>query len=61
MSKNLGERLGRPDAFNAAFVASVRDDARLLREDVRGSMAHAKMLARRKLISRRERDAILRG
>jgi argininosuccinate lyase len=53
--------LGRPDAFNAAFVASVRDDARLVREDVRGSMAHAKMLARRGLISRRERDALLRG
>jgi len=61
MSKNLRERLGKSDAFNAAFVASVRDDARLLREDVLGSMAHAKMLARRRLITGRERDAILRG
>src|SRR6266850_4153311 len=61
MSKNLRERLGRSDAFNAAFVASVRDDARLVREDVRGSMAHAKMLARSGLITRRERDSILRG
>src|SRR5687768_9851852 len=61
MSKNLRERLGKSDAFNASFVASVRDDARLLREDVLGSMAHAKMLARRRMISVRERDAILRG
>ena len=61
MAKNLRERLGESDAFNASFVASVRDDARLVREDVRGSMAHAKMLARCGLISRRERDAILRG
>src|SRR5262245_864880 len=61
MARNLRDRLGESDAFNASFVASVRDDARLVREDVRGSMAHAKMLARRGLISRRERDAILRG
>src|SRR5688572_31371013 len=61
MSRNLRERLGKIDAFNAAFVASVRDDARLVEEDVRGSIAHAKMLAKRGLISRRERDAILRG
>src|SRR6266850_2057186 len=61
MSKNLRERLGKADAFNASFVASVRDDARLVGEDVRGSMAHAKMLARRGLITRRERDALLRG
>ena len=61
MSRNLRERLGKSDAFNAAFVASVRDDARLVREDVRGSMAHARMLARRKLISARERDILLRG
>src|SRR4026209_2410747 len=61
MSKNLRERWGKSDAFTGAFVASVRDDARLLREDVQGSMAHAKMLARRRLISGRERDAILRG
>src|SRR5262245_61618627 len=61
MSKNLRERLGKTDAFNAAFVASVRDDARLVREDVLGSLAHAKMLAKRGLISRRERDAIVRA
>jgi argininosuccinate lyase len=61
MARNLRERLGKIDAFNAAFVASVRDDARLVEEDVRGSLAHAKMLAKRGLISRRERDALLRG
>ncbi|MBI4566392.1 MAG: argininosuccinate lyase [Planctomycetes bacterium] len=61
MSKNLRERLGPIDAFNAAFVASVRDDERLVREDILGSMAHARMLERRKLISRRERNAILKG
>jgi argininosuccinate lyase len=61
MSKNLRERLGKADAFNTAFVASVQDDARLVREDVLGSLAHAKMLAKRGLISRRERDAIVRA
>ena len=60
MSKNLRERLGAVDAFNAAFVASVEDDARLVREDIVGSMAHARMLARQRLISHGERDAILR-
>jgi argininosuccinate lyase len=61
VAKNLRERLGRADAFNAAFVASVRDDARLVREDVLGSIAHARMLARQGLISRRDRDALVRG
>lgn len=61
MSKNLRERLGPSDAFNAAFVASVDDDARLLRHDIEGSLAHAAMLAKRRLISRREHAAIRRG
>ncbi len=61
MSRNLRERLGPSDAFNSAFVASVADDARIVREDLLGSLAHAAMLAERRLISRGEHAAIARG
>ncbi len=41
-----------------AFTASLPFDRRLYRHDIRGSIAHARMLARVGLISRREADAI---
>lgn len=41
--------------------ASVHFDARLWRQDIRGSMAHAKMLARIGILTREELDAILGG
>ncbi|MFZ5774651.1 MAG: argininosuccinate lyase [Thermodesulfobacteriota bacterium] len=44
-----------------AFTASIHYDARLYRHDIAGSRAHAKMLARQKLISLKERDQILAG
>ena len=44
-----------------AFTASIDIDARLYRHDIEGSIAHAKMLARRRIISSREARKIVRG
>jgi argininosuccinate lyase len=44
-----------------AFTASVDVDARLYRHDIAGSIAHAKMLARRHIISARDGQKIVRG
>ncbi|HUK39519.1 MAG TPA: argininosuccinate lyase [Candidatus Acidoferrales bacterium] len=44
-----------------AFTASVDVDARLYRHDIAGSMAHAKMLARRRIIPARDASRIVRG
>lgn len=43
------------------FTASIQYDSRLYRQDIAGSMAHARMLERQGLISVEERDAILEG
>ncbi|MGH7775538.1 MAG: argininosuccinate lyase [Candidatus Binatia bacterium] len=44
-----------------AFTASIDVDSRLYRHDVAGSIAHAKMLARQRIISAREAKKIVRG
>jgi argininosuccinate lyase len=44
-----------------AFTASLPFDRRLYRHDILGSTAHAKMLAKIGLLTRREADAIARG
>ncbi len=44
-----------------AFSASIQYDARLYHHDIMGSMAHARMLARQKLISDEECAAIIDG
>ncbi len=49
------------DAFVEAFTASVDFDRRLYRYDIRGSIAHATMLARQGILSEAERDAIVAG
>ncbi|MGH7813241.1 MAG: argininosuccinate lyase [Candidatus Binataceae bacterium] len=49
----------RPEA--EAFTASLPFDRRLYRHDIRGSIAHARMLAKVGLITRRESGAIVRG
>lgn len=49
------------DAFVEAFTASVDFDQRLYRYDIRGSIAHARMLARQGILSEAERDAIIEG
>jgi argininosuccinate lyase len=49
------------DPAAAALNASVDFDRRLLRDDVRGSQAHARMLAGAGLISREDESAIVAG
>ncbi|MEJ2591688.1 MAG: argininosuccinate lyase [Candidatus Thiodiazotropha sp.] len=49
------------DAFVEAFTASVEFDQRLYQYDIRGSIAHATMLARQGILSEAERDAIVQG
>ncbi len=49
------------DAFVEAFTASVAFDQRLAPQDIRGSIAHASMLARQGILSETERDAIVQG
>ncbi len=49
------------DAFVEAFSASVGFDRRLYRQDIAGSVAHARMLAHVGVLSDRECEAILKG
>jgi argininosuccinate lyase len=44
-----------------AFTASIDVDARLYRYDIMGSIAHAKMLARQRIISTQDAHKIVRG
>jgi argininosuccinate lyase len=44
-----------------AFTASVEVDARLYRHDIMGSIAHAKMLAKQRIISHKDAKKIVRG
>ncbi len=43
------------------FSASIQYDRRLYRQDIAGSKAHARMLARQGIISNRDADAIVKG
>src|SRR5262245_29343020 len=61
MAKNLRERLGAVDPFNAAFVASVKDDERLVPFDIEGSIAHARMLRKVGLLTKEDEAAIVKG
>ncbi|MCX5854342.1 MAG: argininosuccinate lyase [Deltaproteobacteria bacterium] len=49
------------DALVEAFTASIHFDKRLYRYDIEGSIAHARMLARQKIISRNEEKNIVAG
>ncbi len=49
------------DAFVEAFTASVQFDQRMYRQDIAGSIAHARMLAHVGVLSEAERDAIVAG
>jgi argininosuccinate lyase len=62
-SKKLwGGRFAEKTAKSAEkFTSSVAVDQRLYRYDIAGSIAHAKMLGRQRIISRREADRIVRG
>jgi argininosuccinate lyase len=57
-----GGRFSAPvDAFVARFTASVEFDQRMYRQDIQGSIAHAKMLTKVGVLTPGERDDILRG
>ena len=43
------------------FNASITFDKRLYRQDIEGSMAHVKMLAKQQILTEQERDEILKG
>lgn len=49
------------DAFVAAFTASVEFDRRMYRQDIAGSIAHARMLARVGVLSEADCAAIING
>jgi len=49
------------DAFVERFTASVTFDQRLYRQDIAGSIAHARMLAEAGILTAAERDAITGG
>ncbi len=49
------------DAFVQAFTASVQFDRRMAGEDIRGSIAHARMLAAQGILTAEESEAIVTG
>lgn len=62
INKSWGGRFDEPlDAFVERFNASVGFDRRLYRQDIAGSVAHARMLAANGIISEADRDAIVEG
>jgi len=61
-NQSWGGRFSEPtDAFVAAFTASIPFDKRLYHHDIRGSIAHATMLARVGVLTTEERDRIVEG
>ncbi|KMY65923.1 argininosuccinate lyase [Desulfocarbo indianensis] len=60
--KQWGGRFAEPtDAMMERINASIGFDQRFYREDIRGSQAHAAMLARQGIISPNEAQAIIKG
>ncbi|WP_417534810.1 argininosuccinate lyase [Marinobacterium stanieri] len=61
-NQQWGGRFNEPtDAFVARFTASVDFDQRLYKQDIQGSVAHARMLAKVGVLTEDELDAIIRG
>ncbi len=56
-----GRFQGGTDREVEAFTSSLDFDQRLYRQDIAGSQAHARMLARQGIITAQEADAIVRG
>ena len=64
MSKDKlwGGRFTQPtDKFVEEFTASIEFDKRLYRQDIRGSIAHARMLGRQAIIPMADAESIVRG
>ena len=61
-NSSWGGRFSEPtDAFVARYTASVDFDRRMYRQDIQGSIAHARMLCKVGVLTAQERDDILRG
>ena len=56
-----GRTDGVTDKLADDFNSSIRFDARMYREDITGSMAHAAMLAKQGILTAAERDALIDG
>ena len=56
-----GRFADRPDRLMEAMNASIRYDKRLWRQDINGSLAHARMLARQGILDDRDAEAIEKG
>ena len=56
-----GRFSGATDELVEAYNASIEFDRRLYREDIAGSISHAKMLAKQGIIEEADRDAIVAG
>ena len=56
-----GRFVSGPAADVIQFTESISFDQRLWKHDLRGSIAHARMLARIGVLTRKERDALVRG
>src|SRR5512135_612327 len=60
--KLWGGRFSQPtDEFVEEFTASIDFDKRLYKQDIRGSMAHARMLAKQGIISSGDMEEIIAG
>lgn len=60
--KLWGGRFTQPtDKFVEEFTASIRFDKRLYAHDIRGSIAHARMLGKQSIILQSDVDAIVKG
>jgi len=60
MKKSSGN-LSTVDKQARDYAASIPFDRRLYRQDIEGSIAHARMLARQEIIARSEAEAIVKG
>ncbi|MBM6551615.1 argininosuccinate lyase [Marinomonas ostreistagni] len=61
-NQQWGGRFSEPvDAFVARFTASVEFDQRMAKQDIQGSIAHAKMLTAVGVLTEDERDQIIQG
>ena len=49
------------DQNQSSYTVSIHYDWRLYREDIAGSIAHARMLARQKILSIEDRDILIKG
>ena len=56
-----GRSLGATEKIADELNSSIGFDARLYKEDITGSIAHAKMLSKRGIITEEEKDQIVEG